>query len=164
MKHALSLILFVAVAGACAPAAPRAVTIAIHYSHYSTTDIEVPAGVPITFTIRNDDPIDHEWMLGDMAMHERHRTGAEAVHASRPDELTIPAMSTRTTTLTFPVAMTLQYMCHLPGHEAYGMVGVLAEGESRRRAPAGGGRVWRGGGAARRPLFVKLARGASSAL
>ena len=47
------------------------------------------------------------------------------VHAARPDELTIPALSSRTTTLTFPVAMTLTYRCHLPGHEAYGMVGVV---------------------------------------
>jgi uncharacterized cupredoxin-like copper-binding protein len=125
VKHALALILLAALAGACAPAAPRAVEITIHYSHYSTSEVDVPAGVPITFTIRNDDPIDHEWMIGDMAMHERHRTGTESLHASRPDELTIPALSTRTTTLTFPTAMALMYMCHLPGHEAYGMVGVL---------------------------------------
>ena len=125
MTHALALLLFVAAAGACAPAAPRAVDITIHYSHYSASQIDVPAGVPITFRIRNDDPIDHEWMIGDLAMHEKHRAGTEAVHDARPDELTIPALSTRTTTLTFPVAMTLTYMCHLPGHEVYGMVGVL---------------------------------------
>jgi len=125
VKYALALSLLAAVAGAGAPAAPRAVEITIHYSHYSTNRIDVPAGVPITFTIRNDDPIDHEWMIGDAAMHEKHRTGTEAVHASRPDEITIPARSTRTTTLTFPVATTLEYMCHLPGHETYGMVGVL---------------------------------------
>jgi uncharacterized cupredoxin-like copper-binding protein len=113
------------VAGACAPAAPRAVEITIHYSHFTPAEVDVPAGVPIAFTIRNDDPIDHEWMIGDAAMHEKHRAGTEAVHASRPDEITIPARSTRTTTLTFPVATTLEYMCHLPGHEVYGMVGVL---------------------------------------
>lgn len=125
MRRALALLLLVAVAGACAPAAPRAVDITIHYSHYSTSRIDVPAGVPITFTVHNDDPIDHEWLLGDPAMHERHRLGTEPVHGSRPDELTVPALSTRTTTLTFRVATTLQYMCHLPGHETYGMVGVL---------------------------------------
>ena len=121
------VLLVVVLAGACAPAGrPRAaVDIGIHYSHYSTARIDVPAGVPITFTIHNDDPIDHEWLLGDLAMHERHRAGREPVHAARPDELTIPALSSRTTTLTFPVAMTLTYMCHLPGHEAYGMVGVV---------------------------------------
>ena len=120
-----ALLILVAVAGACAPSAPRTVDIRIHYSHYSLNEIDVPAGVPITFRIRNDDPIDHEWMIGDQAMHERHRAGTEAVHDSRPDELTIPALSTRTTTLTFPMAMTLTYMCHLPGHEVYGMVGML---------------------------------------
>ena len=125
MKAALLFFLGAAVAGACAPAAPRVVEIRIHHSHYSTTQIDVPAGVPVTFTIYNDDPIDHEWMVGDMAMHERHRTGTEAVHASRPDEITIPALSIRTTTLTFPTPMTLMYMCHLPGHEQYGMVGML---------------------------------------
>ena len=123
----LLLVPFVVVAGACAPAGrqPAAVDIGIHYSHYSTARVDVPAGVPIRFTIHNDDPIDHEWLLGDLAMHERHRAGTELVHAARPDELTIPALSSRTTTLTFPVAMTLTYLCHLPGHEAYGMVGTL---------------------------------------
>ena len=125
MKRLASLLLLVVVAGACAPAAARAVDIGIHYSRYSATRIDVAAGVPITFTIHNDDPIDHEWLLGDLAMHDRHRAGTEPVHTARPDELTIPALSSRTTTLTFPVAMTLTYMCHLPGHEAYGMVGTL---------------------------------------
>ena len=125
-RLAVLLLLLAAVAGACAPVTARALEIGIHYSHYSTTRIDVPAGLPITFTIHNDDPIDHEWLLGDLAMHQRHRTGTEPAHAARPDELTIPAMSSRTTTLTFPMAMTLTYMCHLPGHEAYGMVGTLA--------------------------------------
>jgi uncharacterized cupredoxin-like copper-binding protein len=120
----MSLFVLAAAAGACAPAA-RAVDIGIHYSHYSTARIDVPAGVPITFTIRNDDPIDHEWLVGDVAMHERHRAGTEPVHAARPNEVTIPALSSRTTTITFPVAITLTYMCHLPGHEQYGMVGTL---------------------------------------
>ena len=29
------------------------------------------------------------------------------------------------TTITFDEPGTLQYICHLPGHEAYGMVGTL---------------------------------------
>ena len=50
----------------------------------------VPAGVPVTFVLRNDDPIDHEWIVGDAAVHERHRTGTEPVHASRPTEVSDP--------------------------------------------------------------------------
>jgi uncharacterized cupredoxin-like copper-binding protein len=103
----------------------RTITIDIHYSHYTPNQLEVPLGVPVTFVIRNSDPIDHEWIVGDAALHARHRTGTEPIHASRPTEITIPAGETRTTTITFEQAGTLLYICHLPGHEAYGMVGTL---------------------------------------
>jgi uncharacterized cupredoxin-like copper-binding protein len=85
----------------------------------------VPAGVPVTILLRNDDPIDHEWIVGDAALHERHRTGTEPVHDSRPTEVTIPAGTSRLTTITFDTPGTYLYICHLPGHEAYGMVGTL---------------------------------------
>jgi uncharacterized cupredoxin-like copper-binding protein len=58
-------------------------------------------------------------------MHERHRTGSEPLHDTRPSEVTIPAFSTRVTTLTFDEPGEYLYICHLPGHEAYGMVGTL---------------------------------------
>jgi uncharacterized cupredoxin-like copper-binding protein len=103
----------------------RTVAIAVRYSAFSPADIRVPAGVPITFRLVNDDPIDHEWIVGDEALHAAHRTGTEPAHDSRPTEVTIPALGTRTTTVTFDRPATLQFVCHLPGHEAYGMVGVL---------------------------------------
>src|SRR6476619_2131236 len=106
--------------------APLVVPITIHYSHYDPAEIRVPAGRPITFVITNTDPIDHEWIVGDAALHERHRTGTEPVHNARPTEISIPARSERRTTITFAATDTLQYICHLPGHEAYGMVGVLS--------------------------------------
>lgn len=101
------------------------VTIDIHYSHFTPDLVEVPLGVPVTIVIVNTDPIDHEWIIGDAGVHERHRTGTEPVHASRPTELSIPAGETRVTTLIFERTGTQQFICHLPGHEAYGMVGVL---------------------------------------
>ena len=39
--------------------------------------------------------------------------------------MTIPAGTSRTTTITFATPGTYLYICHLPGHEAYGMVGTL---------------------------------------
>lgn len=107
---------------------PIEVDISIHYSHYQPAAIVVPANRPITFVIDNIDPIDHEWIVGDAAVHERHRTGTEPVHGSRPTEVTIPAGETRTTTITFSAAGDQLFICHLPGHEAYGMVGVLRVG------------------------------------
>jgi len=100
-------------------------TIAIRYSQFVTEAITVPVGVPVTITLRNDDPIDHEWIVGPPEVHERHRTGTEAVHDEVPTEVTIPALSARETTLTFERAGEYAFICHLPGHEAYGMVGRL---------------------------------------
>ena len=122
---ALALAAFAASACASAQAAmPTQVAVRIHYSRFEPSTIEVPAGVPINFTIVNDDPIDHEWLIGDSNFHDRHRTGTEAVHGDRPDEVSLPPMSVKRTTLTFPPG-TYLYICHFPGHEAYGMVGTL---------------------------------------
>ena len=104
---------------------PLRVEIDIHYSHYVQSAITVPAGRAVTFVIRNQDPIDHEWIVGDAALHERHRTGTELHHDSRPTEVTIDSQTTRETTVTFTTAGTFLYICHLPGHEAFGMVGAL---------------------------------------
>jgi uncharacterized cupredoxin-like copper-binding protein len=104
---------------------PARTEIAIHHSHYTPSQITVRAGTAITIVLRNDDPIDHEWIVGDAAVHARHRTGTEPVHGSRPTEVSIPAGTTRETTIRFDTPGTYLYICHLPGHEAYGMVGTL---------------------------------------
>jgi uncharacterized cupredoxin-like copper-binding protein len=111
--------------GAFAEAGPYEGTIAIRYSRFEPDLIEARAGEPITITLRNDDPIEHEWIVGDAAMHERHRTGTEPFHDQIPTEVTIPPFSERVTTVTFEQPGDYAYICHLPGHEAYGMVGVL---------------------------------------
>ena len=105
-------------------ATPVRVEIRIHYSKFEPASINVPAGVPITYVIHNDDPIDHEWLIGDAAFHQRHRTGTEAVHGDRPDEVSLSANTTKTTTLTLRVGSYL-YICHFPLHEEYGMIGVV---------------------------------------
>jgi uncharacterized cupredoxin-like copper-binding protein len=116
----------IAAAWAGAPGrGPATAEIAIHYSGFERDRLVVPAGVPVTIDLRNDDPIDHEWIVGDAASHERHRTGTEPVHGARPTEVSVPAGTTRTTTVTFTTPGTYLYICHLPGHEAYGMVGTL---------------------------------------
>jgi uncharacterized cupredoxin-like copper-binding protein len=123
---ALALLASVLLA-ACSVAAgtgPR-VGITIHYSHFEPNVVHVPHGQPITFVLRNDDPIDHEWIVGDVATHEAHRTGTEPHHGERPTEVSVAARSTVQTIVTFPEPVRLTFICHLPGHEAYGMVGTL---------------------------------------
>jgi uncharacterized cupredoxin-like copper-binding protein len=105
--------------------ASTSATISIHFSRFSTSEVVATAGVPITISLVNTDPIDHEWLVGDAAFHERHRTGTEAHHGARPTEVSLaPGASTRTTVM-FDRPGEYLFICHLPGHEAYGMVGVL---------------------------------------
>ena len=106
-------------------AGPVTIEIPIRYSHFERETVTVRAGSAVTFVLENDDPIDHEWIVGDAAVHERHRAGTEPVHASRPTEISIRAGTTTTTTVTFTKPGTYLYICHLPGHEAYGMVGTV---------------------------------------
>jgi uncharacterized cupredoxin-like copper-binding protein len=110
---------------ACGRKASADMTIGIQFSRFVPGETSVPAGVPVTITLRNDDPIEHEWIIGTEQVHEVHRNGTEAFHDTRPTEVTIPALSAITTTVTFERAGELLYICHLPGHEAYGMVGML---------------------------------------
>jgi uncharacterized cupredoxin-like copper-binding protein len=99
--------------------------ITIHFSHFDPSELTVPHGVAVTFVLVNEDPISHEWLIGDAAFHERHRNGTEAHHGARPNEVSIPPLGAVETTLTFDRPGSLLYICHMPGHEAYGMVGTL---------------------------------------
>ena len=104
---------------------PVTLQITIHYSQFEETALTVPHGVPVTFVLVNEDPIEHEWLIGDMAFHDRHRHGTEAHHGGRPNEISLAPLETMRTTLIFDEPGHLRYICHLPGHEAYGMVGTL---------------------------------------
>lgn len=122
----LSVILLVAAAAivGCGPS-EQTLVIRIRHSAFDVTDLTVRAGDAVTFVFVNEDPIDHEWLIGDEAFHEAHRTGTHATHGDVPHEVSIPALATVSTTLTFDRPGTLAFICHLPAHEAYGMVGTV---------------------------------------
>jgi uncharacterized cupredoxin-like copper-binding protein len=124
---AITLLLVSGLAAGCGGGTlqPQRIEIRIHYSTFEPATLSVQRGVPITFVLVNEDPIDHEWLIGDAAFHERHRGGTEAQHGARPNEVSLPPLTTVETTLTFDTPGRLQYICHFPRHEAYGMVGTL---------------------------------------
>lgn len=111
------------VSGGEGSALPTTVEISMRYSRFEPAIVRVPVGVPITFVLRNDDPIDHEWIVASDEVHATHRTSTELVHGDRPTELPVDAGTVRTTVVTFEEPGSLAFICHLPGHEAYGMVG-----------------------------------------
>jgi uncharacterized cupredoxin-like copper-binding protein len=107
------------------PPPSTSVEIVIRHSKFEPASIAGPVGVPVTITLRNDDPIDHEWIVGDAAVHAVHRVGTEPLHPDQPTEVVLPALTSATTTITFVRTGTLQFICHLPAHEAYGMKGIV---------------------------------------
>ena len=122
---AMVLLLLAGLVAGCANSGPTRVEIRIHYSHFEPSAITVAHGVPVTFVLINEDPIDHEWLIGDAAFHEKHRHGTEAHHGAHPNEVSLPPLDMVETTLIFDSPGTQLYICHVPGHEAYGMIGTL---------------------------------------
>lgn len=115
-------------AGACGPEASDEISVRIRFSKFNPETIEVPAGSTVRFVVINNDPIDHEFLIGDERLQQIHEEGTEAQHGARPGEISIPAGSTRATTYTFGDPATLIYGCHLPGHYAFGMRGDIEIG------------------------------------
>lgn len=101
------------------------VHLTIHHSRFRPDRVEVPAGATVMFVVDNTDPIGHELIVGDAGVHERHELGTEAEHQSRPGEVSIPPRTTAETTFTFGEPGSVLYACHLPGHFAYGMSGLV---------------------------------------
>jgi uncharacterized cupredoxin-like copper-binding protein len=117
-----------AAAGACGPPSDRTVEIRVEHSRFLPGSLEVATGQTLRFVIRNDDPIDHEFILGDEAVQRRHETGTEPHHGAIPGEVSVPAGTSVETTYTFDRTGTLLYGCHLPGHWSYGMRGTVTVG------------------------------------
>lgn len=107
----------------------RTVHITIHHSAFDPDELDVAPGETVRFVVENTDPIDHEFLVGNEQVQAVHELGTEAHHAPRPGEMSVPALTTRATTYTFPTGNgSTIFGCHLPGHYAYGMRGAIRIG------------------------------------
>ena len=119
----------VAVRATTSPGAVREIRIVVHHSRFAPGAVEVAPGETVRFVLVNTDPIDHEFIVGDARVQLLHERGTEAHHPPRPGEITLPARTTRATTVAFPRSpRTTLFGCHLPGHYAYGMAGTIEIG------------------------------------
>jgi uncharacterized cupredoxin-like copper-binding protein len=110
----------------------RTVVVTMHHSRFEPAMVRAAPGERVRFLLRNTDPIDHEFILGDDAVQRRHEQGRERHHHGEvPGERSVPAGQEAATTYTFPAegaGRSLEFACHLPGHYAYGMHGVARVG------------------------------------
>ncbi len=101
----------------------QTVAITIRHSRFIPAQFTVRRGATVRFVITNNDPIDHEFILGDEAVQRRHEDGTEPEHGHVPGEVTVHAGMVAETTYTFSQSGVLLIGCHAPGHYAYGMRG-----------------------------------------
>lgn len=100
----------------------RTIEITMRHSRFEPGEIVVDRGATVRFVVRNLDPIDHEFIVGDEVVQQVHERGTEAHHPPKPGEMSVPAGGTAVTTYVMPEeAGGLLIGCHLPGHWAYGM-------------------------------------------
>ncbi len=99
--------------------------VSIHHSAFRPALLTVPVGRPVTLRIRNDDPIDHELVVGDGEVHRLHANGSERRHPPVPGEVSVAPGDTSMTFYEFTEPGSIVYACHLPGHVAYGMAGTI---------------------------------------
>ena len=98
----------------------------MRHSQFEPATFAVAPGTTVKFVVTNVDPIDHEFLLGGPEVQAAHELGTEPAHGDRPGELSLAPGETKTTTFRFPeVAGPVVFACHLPGHFAYGMKGVV---------------------------------------
>lgn len=108
------------------PPRQRTVEIRIHHSNFAPHQLQFSRGEDVRFVIRNVDPIDHEFILGDEEVQSRHETGTDAQHGAVPGEVSISAGEEASTTYRFSRSGRFVFGCHLPGHYKYGMKGTVA--------------------------------------
>ncbi len=108
-----------------APLGPGLVTVdvGIHLSRFSFSTLRVRPGTLVIFHVHNEDPIAHEFIVGDASVHARHERGNEAAHPPVPGEVSVKALDVGETFLRFDAPGRYEFACHLPGHLAYGMRG-----------------------------------------
>jgi uncharacterized cupredoxin-like copper-binding protein len=104
-------------------AAPRTVEVTMRHSKFLPAQFVVRRGTTMRFVVTNADPIDHELIVGDGSVQQRHENGTEPEHGTVPGEITVHAGTTAETTYTFSRPGIVLIGCHAPGHYAYGMRG-----------------------------------------
>ena len=102
------------------------VDVVVHHSSFKgLDDLRVRPGTTVRFVVHNRDPINHELIIGPVAVHEAHEHGTERVHPPVPGEVSVAPLDTGVTFYEFDTYGPVEFACHLPGHVAYGMIGEI---------------------------------------
>jgi len=120
-----ALLLGAALLPACT-SGPRDITVDMRFSHYTQAAIRVHKGETVRFKLVNQDPITHEFIIGDAAAQEAHEHSSNGDHNGKPGQASLAPGETRFISFTFTTPGSLIFACHRPGHYAYGMRGTIS--------------------------------------
>ena len=101
------------------------VEVGIEKSRFDLGTLRVVEGTLVELVVRNDDPIDHELIVGTPEVHRAHEDGEERSHPPVPGEVSVAPGQVASTFYEFTEAGSVVYACHLPGHVQYGMQGTI---------------------------------------
>lgn len=101
------------------------VEVRIDKSAFDIGELRVREGTLVQFVVQNDDPIDHELVVGSSEVHRQHAEGTERRHPPVPGEVSIAPGRQALTFYEFTTPGLITYACHLRGHVAYGMAGTI---------------------------------------
>ena len=94
---------------------------------FDPDEIELSAGDVVTFVIRNDGKIDHEFVLGDEEYQTMHEEDMAEDHdmSDMSNSVSVGPGERAELTWLFDEAGEIMYGCHEPGHYDGGMVGTI---------------------------------------
>jgi nitrite reductase (NO-forming) len=89
---------------------------------FNPTSLTVPAGANVTITLENEGALEHSWLLVPADLEPTTATEADVINGASGN---VPAGESGRISFTAPEPGTYQYVCHIPGHAAGGMVGTF---------------------------------------
>jgi uncharacterized cupredoxin-like copper-binding protein len=98
---------------------------------FDPDEIVVTEGEVITFRVRNDGNISHDFVLGDIATQDEHEaemqdmTGDDSMAHEEPNAFVIDPGETKEMTWHMTESVEVIMGCHQPGHYVSGMKGTI---------------------------------------
>ena len=133
MKRILLLIIFALLLTGCAAAAPQKteITIIANEFKFEPASITVPAGRPVTLTIKNKGTVEHDFVIQKISLKDvvQESSSMNMNHdmSSMNYALHVATISGESSVITFtPVeAGTYEFFCAVKGHKESGMTGTM---------------------------------------
>ena len=98
---------------------------------FEPSSIDIDAGDVVTFVVRNEGKMVHEFVLGDEAYQDEHKAAmqhGEGHMSELNNAVDVAPSETVKLTWRFNESGTVLYGCHEPGHYEGGMVGTITVG------------------------------------